>query len=424
MAILTNKSLSSYIITVLGLFAFIALVLCYLLLNQLNWSNWNIFVFLVVAGLAISGLIWQFRNKILASFDRTLLHIEAVKMEDYNQFSKSDFKSGVTADIHAQLSELSQKLQAHKSQYDQHALLLYQLIDQLDTPMLVFNQRQLLTYANGAFALLYGDPWQVYRLASPRLLGLEKRDGNWHIDKKVHNWQINQSEFIDAGERHLLLVFTNIDSALRASQLNAWQQITRVLGHEIRNSLTPVSSLAESLSAKCDVERDKNALDVISDRCRHLQDFVERYSSLSQELNLNVQNIDVEVFTQQISGLFPDNQITFTNHVKLIKADPTFIEQVFINLIKNAFEAHAKTVQIVFKNKKGMTHISVIDDGHGITNPDNLFVPLYTTKQQGQGIGLTFCRNIVEQHLGSISVANNPSLQNGTCVEVTIPSAS
>ena len=421
MTIFRSKSLSHYIIQIMGLVSGLLMTTCLVLLLQLGWKSWNIFVFLLVLGLALSMLIWNFRNKLVASFDRALLHIEAVKMEDYNQLSKSEFESGVTADLHGELTALSAQLQAHKSQYDQHALLLYQLIDQLDTPVLVFNQRQLLSYANGAFSFLYGEPWQVYRQASPRLLGLAHQNGQWTIHQKHHNWQINQSEFIDAGERHLLLVFTNIDSALRASQLQAWQQIIRVLGHEIRNSLTPVSTLAESLSSKCETPRDKQALDVISERCHHLRDFVERYASLSQELHLDVQMIPIRPFTEQLSALFPDNTIRFTYQIDILKADPTFIEQVFINLIKNAFEADADAVDISFKRKQSKIIIEIADNGHGIKNPDNLFVPLYTTKQQGQGIGLTFCRNIVEQHKGRISATNNPVPGTGATVTITLP---
>ncbi len=421
MAIFKSKSFNTYIMGVMGAYSTLLLLLCYLLLVQLDWKSWNLFIVLVIVAMVLAGITWKFRNKVIASFDRALLHIEAVKMEDYNQFSKSDFEQGVTASLHKELTELSKQLQLHKSQYDQHALLLYQLIDQLNTPMLVFNQRQLLTYANNAFSLLYENPWQVYRLASPRLLGLEKVNGQWKINKSDQNWQINQSEFIDGGERHFLLVFTNIDSALRASQLNAWQQIIRVLGHEIRNSLTPVSSLAESLSNKCDIPRDKQALEVISERCRHLQDFVARYSSLSQTLNLDIQIIDTRSLTHKLSALFPNNAIRFICDADEIKADPAFIEQVLINLIKNAFEANASSVDLIFTVKPDSIAIEIIDNGHGISNPDNLFVPLYTTKPQGQGIGLTFCRNIIEQHGGSIAITNRQSPQKGTCVTVILP---
>jgi signal transduction histidine kinase len=402
-------------------FALFFLFAVFMILKMANWQSWNIALALVIWGLVLLISMLRFRGRILAPFNRALLHIEAVKVEDYNQYAKSYFSEGVTADFHNELTMLSEKMQTHKSQYDQHALLLYQLIDQLNTPMMVFNQKQKLTYANAAFSILYGQPWQMYRLASARLLGLSKTEQGWHLPNKKEQWHVSQSEFIDSGERHQLLVFTNIDSALRASQLNAWQQITRVMSHEIRNSLTPVSSLAESLATKLGSSRERQALAIISERCHHLQDFVNRYSSLSQQLNLSRQEVDVGHFCQRLKGLFSIRQLDFVIAIPTVWADPTFIEQVFINLIKNAYEAEAHTVQLMFTQIKQQFVIKIIDDGHGFANTENLFVPLFTTKQQGQGIGLTFSRNIVEQHGGSIDMINNPPPKKGMTVTITLP---
>jgi nitrogen fixation/metabolism regulation signal transduction histidine kinase len=421
MPIFKSKTLDNYIVQALSCFIAVFLLLIYWVLQQAQWQGWNIGLALVISALCLIYAMMRFKHRIISSFERALLHIEAVKVEDYNQYAKSDFKAGVTADFHHELNLLSEHMQTHKSQYDQHALLLYQLIDQLDTPMLVFNQKQKLTYANGAFSSLFGQPWQMYRLASPKLLGLTYTEQGWKLPSKDQQWHVSQSEFIDSGERHQLLVFTNIDSALRASQLNAWQQIIRVMGHEIRNSLTPVSSLAESLSDKLASPREKQALAVISERCHHLQDFINRYSSLSQTLNLNTQAIPIENLTTQLKGLFPDKQLTVSSKAQSIIADPTFIEQVFINLVKNAFEADASQVKIEISEKGQQSIIKIIDDGHGLANTDNLFVPLFTTKQQGQGIGLTFCRNIIEQHGGKIDMSNNPELAKGMTVLVSLP---
>jgi signal transduction histidine kinase len=421
MPIFKSKSLSAYIFYVLACFALLFLTcVCWILVTA-DWQAWNIGLTLVVLGLFLLMGIMRFKHRVISSFDRALLHIEAVKVEDYNQYAKSEFKEGVTANFHNELTMLSEKMQTHKSQYDQHALLLYQLIDQLDTPMLVFNQKQKLTYANAAFSTLFGQPWQMYRLASPKLLGLIYTDKGWHLPSKDQQWHVSQSEFIDTGERHQLLVFTNIDSAIRASQLNAWQQIIRVMGHEIRNSLTPVSSLAESLASNSDSAREKQALAVISERCHHLQDFVNRYSSLSQTLNLDLQQLNVAMFEERLKGLFSQNNLIFTHKSQWLWADPTFIEQVFINLLKNAFEAQATQVTIEIREKAQQTLIKIVDDGHGLANTDNLFVPLFTTKQQGQGIGLTFCRNIIEQHGGSIEIKNNLAPQKGMTATLVLP---
>ena len=424
MSIFKSKSLNAYILAVLGCFALLFLLSVFWILVVADWQAWNIGLILVVLGLFLFMGIMGFKHRVMSSFDRALLHIEAVKVEDYNQYAKSEFKEGVTAHFHNELTMLSEKMQTHKSQYDQHALLLYQLIDQLDTPMLVFNQKQKLTYANAAFSTLFGQPWQMFRLASPKLLGLFYTQKGWHLPSKDQQWHVSQSEFIDSGERHELLVFTNIDSAIRASQLNAWQQIIRVLGHEIRNSLTPVSSLAESLASKSVSDREKQALAVISERCHHLQDFVNRYSSLSQTLNLDLQQINVAMFTERLKGLFSHNNLMFANKSQWLWADPTFIEQVFINLLKNAFEAQATQVKIEITEKAQQSLIKIIDDGHGFANTDNLFVPLFTTKQQGQGIGLTFCRNIIEQHGGSIEIKNNSAPQKGMTVSIVLPLSS
>lgn len=421
MPIFKNKSLNAYIFNVLaGCSLLLLLLICWILVSA-DWQVWNIGLTLVVVGLVLLLAIMRFKHRIMSSFERALLHIEAVKVEDYNQFAKSEFKEGVTAEFHEELTMLSKQMQTHKSQYDQHALLLYQLIDQLDTPMLVFNQKQKLTYANAAFSSLFGQPWQMFRLASPKLLGLIYTDKGWHLPSKDQQWHVSQSEFIDSGERHQLLVFTNIDSAIRASQLNAWQQIIRVMGHEIRNSLTPVSSLAESLASKSVSTREQQALGVISERCHHLQDFVNRYSSLSQNLALDLQKLDAVSFGERLKALFSQHKVTFATKTQWLWADPTFIEQVFINLLKNAFEADATAVKIEIKEKAQYSQIKVVDNGHGLANTDNLFVPLFTTKQQGQGIGLTFCRNIIEQHGGSIDIRNNSASQKGMTATITLP---
>jgi two-component system nitrogen regulation sensor histidine kinase NtrY len=421
MPIFKSKSLSAYIFYVLACFALLfVLSICWILVSA-DWQAWNIGLTLVVVGLFLLMAIMRFKHRVISSFDRALLHIEAVKVEDYNQYAKSEFKEGVTANFHNELTMLSEHMQTHKSQYDQHALLLYQLIDQLDTPMLVFNQKQKLSYANAAFSTLFGQPWQMFRLASPKLLGLVYTDKGWYLPSKDQQWHVSQSEFIDTGERHQLLVFTNIDSAIRASQLNAWQQIIRVMGHEIRNSLTPVSSLAESLASKSTSAREKQALAVISERCHHLQDFVNRYSSLSQTLALDLQQINVPMFADRLKALFSQHNLTFTNNSQWLWADPTFIEQVFINLLKNAFEAQATKVEIKITEKNQQTLIKIIDDGHGLANKDNLFVPLFTTKQQGQGIGLTFCRNIIEQHGGTIDMKNNSADKKGMTATLILP---
>lgn len=260
----------------------------------------------------------------------------------------------------------------------------------------------------------------MFRNASPKLLNLTKRDNKWQLDKQSQQWQISQSEFIDDGQTHQLLVFTNVESVKRESQQTAWQQIIRVMSHEIRNSLTPVSSLAESLATRSSSDRDQKALALIHERCHHLQDFVSRYSSLSQQFSLEPKQIATAQLQERLSGLFNTQQLQIDSQCQWIWADQTFIEQVLINLIKNSVEANSEHIQLLIRQAGQHNEIIIIDNGHGFANLDNLFVPLFSTKSQGQGIGLNFCRNIIEQHQGSITLENNK--EAGVTVTIKLPS--
>jgi two-component system nitrogen regulation sensor histidine kinase NtrY len=416
-----------------------------LLLTYLGWDRQLPLFWLILGNISFialySWLIVGIKGRVMRSFTRATLHVEALQQEDYNQFAKSTFPAGEVFEFHHKLKKLSEQLQAQKSQYDQHVYLVYQLISQLDTPVLVFNEKQQLTLGNDAFIALFKQPWQMFRHASAQLLGLayseqgteqyseknpEKRNNHhWKfIDiEQQSKWQIRHSEFLDDGETHQLLIFLNIEPALRQSQLKAWQQIIRVLGHEIRNSLTPVSSMAETLLDKTENTRDKMVLEVITERCLHLQSFVNRYGSISQTLQLNSRWLKVRRLISSVSSLFESLEIITDISVEEIWADGELLEQVLINLFKNAKEAHATklTISINFARdgKESYYQLNIIDNGQGFANLDNLFVPLYTTKLEGQGIGLSFCRNIIEQHQGEISLKNNA--EQGVNVVISLP---
>ncbi len=363
-------------------------------------------------------------KRTLIAFKRFSMHLEVVHNNDYCQYAKPAFSAGKVIEFHRDLEKLSSHLQLLKSRYDQHVFLVYQLIGQLDSPILIFDQHPQLTYANSAFNKLFPQPWQIFRHSSPGLLGFEFVDNNWRFKEKARDsiWQIRHSEFIDQGKTHQLMVFINIESALKQSQLCAWKQLIRVLGHEIHNSLTPVSALAQGLSLKSQSDRDKQALTVITERCQHLQDFVNRYASITKPFHLNCQSLSVTNIGKRIQGLFKDIHLDVEFKTERFWADPAFIEQVLINVIKNAAEASkpGEKIKLTFSEGSNKSLIEVIDSGHGFANLDNLFVPLYSTKQNGKGIGLSFCRNIIEHHKGTIDLVNNTNAQ-GVTVSISLP---
>ncbi|MGB1199229.1 MAG: sensor histidine kinase [Thalassotalea sp.] len=424
MALIKSKSLETFIVVKLGLlFTGIALLIA-LLAWQYGISFLWIIVVLFSVFLYSFWYIVSFKRQVMRAYTRSTLHVDAISQEDYNQFGKSAFSQGKVKALHQQLKQLSEKLQQQKSNNDQHVYLVYQLIAQLDAPIIIFNQSHQLTFGNDAFYHLFNQSWQMFRHASPELLGLEYQQSTWSlIDKsKRAKWQIRHSEFIHEGEQHQLLVFINIEPALRESQLNAWQQIIRVLSHEIRNSLTPVSSMAETLADKSNDKRDQQVLGVITERCLHLQSFVERYSSLSRQFSVHSQPIPIDYLVNKVlAGLFKQLTLTLNASTEHVFADRALLEQVLINLVKNSAEAGATKVSIDVGQQDQYTILEIADNGHGFTNINNLFVPLYTTKKNGQGIGLNFCRNIIEQHGGIMELHNND--EKGVTVMLLLPTA-
>jgi nitrogen fixation/metabolism regulation signal transduction histidine kinase len=386
-----------------------------------HWSLANIASATFIVAVIIWLLFSYVYKRTIIAFKRASMHLEAVHNDDYCQYAKPAFSTGKVVDFHHDLENLSSHLQQLKSRYDQNIFLVYRLIEQLDSPILVFNQHPQLTYANAAFNKLFPQPWQIFRHSSPALLGFEFIENNWRFkDKKQDSkWQIRHSEFIDHGQTHQLMIFINIESALRQSQLSAWQQLIRVLGHEIHNSLTPVSALAQGLSLKAEGDREKQALTVITERCQHLQDFVSRYASITKPFHLNCQMLEVSNIAKRMQGLLKDVNLVVECNAKRFWADPAFIEQVLLNIIKNADEASEpeEKIKLIFSETANTSLIEIIDNGHGFANMDNLFVPLYSTKQNGQGIGLSFCRNIIEHHKGTMKLVNN---DNGPGVTVSI----
>lgn len=417
-----SLSLELYITLLVGGLCLVAILLAGMIGWQHNLSYLWLGLFLLCALIFTIWLTNTSKRVIISAFQRASLQIDAILQDDYNQIAKAPFKKGIVADFHSQLRQLSKQLLEQKSHYDQQAFLVYQLIAQLDTPVLVFNAKHQLSFGNDAFTQLYNQPWQLSRHASASLLGLERNGSEWHIsdEQTRKKWQIKYSEFIDDGEVHHLLVFINLEPVLRESQLAAWQQLIRVLGHEIRNSLTPVSSMAETLANRAASEREKMALDVISERCHHLQSFVERYASVSKPLQVQKQWIDAEKLITPVIGLFNDLEIINNTANTEVYADSTLIEQVLINVFKNAKEAQASQLELTLTEHETHVTIDIIDNGQGFANLDNLFVPLYTTKADGNGIGLSLCRNIVEQHSGTMLLINNPN-QTGVTVTIQLP---
>ncbi|WP_160290440.1 sensor histidine kinase [Pseudoalteromonas luteoviolacea] len=358
-----------------------------------------------------------------SSYVRSTTQLEACRNRDFSQRAKARFTAGIIGDFHHQLNQLSDDLLTSKNNEDKDSILLLRLVKQLNTPILVFDERLQLSFGNQACTTLFNQPWQTLRFTSAARLGLVHQP-SWHFSDEKHQqrWQVRHSNFNHNGHTYHLLVMTDIQIALREQELKAWQRLIRVISHEIRNSLTPVSTMLERLRHRANNERDSAAFDVIVERCEHLAEFVKRYAQLQQSVTVKATQQPFSQLCMELSALFPQANWQLEGQHLTLNCDVTLLKQVLINLTKNALEACSGTPQLTLslKLKNHTATICLTDNGHGLINSDNLFVPFYSTKERGEGIGLMLCQHLTEQMNGQLQLINRTDDQQGASAVITL----
>jgi two-component system nitrogen regulation sensor histidine kinase NtrY len=397
----------------------------------LAWSTIGLLL-----GIIYSCLVIALYRLVITPFYSLTSLTEALKMEDYTLRAKSPFSQGIVAKLFGELSSLSQNLQVSKTRYDQQMFLLYGLIEQLESPVLVLNQDDQLQHANPAVSLLFSVPWQTLKQSPAQKLGLKKLNGFWGFDENNplnigKKWQIRQSEYKENNNNYQLLMLNNISQELQKNEQQAWQNIIRILNHEVRNSLTPISALSQNLLDMPDLsaEQCQQAIKIIDNRSNNLLAFIDSYSDLAKLPLPNAQQFDLAELLHDIGNLVQQVTIKLSSPL-IIKADKGQLEQVLLNLIKNAKEAQLSKTKInkdveqesetnkdievhVLKSEKQVV-IKVLDQGCGIANTANLFIPFYTTKETGSGIGLALSRQIIANHQGELTLTNRTDIADIT----------
>jgi len=231
-------------------------------------------------------------------------------------------------------------------------------------------------------------------------------------------WGVRRSTFRERGLPHELLVLTDLSRTLREEERRAWQRLVRVLGHEMNNSLAPIKSLAASLEIllqrqppPADWQDDaRSGLKSIAARADALNRFMEAYARLARLPPPQKEDVDLGELARRVVKLEPRLRVNLLPGPEArISADAAQIEQALINLVHNAVDASLETGGVVsmgWRANGDCVEVFIDDEGHGIMNPTNLFVPFFTTKPEGSGIGLALSRQIAEAHGGSLSVSN------------------
>jgi nitrogen fixation/metabolism regulation signal transduction histidine kinase len=231
-------------------------------------------------------------------------------------------------------------------------------------------------------------------------------------------YDVRRGAFRQDGRPHTLLVLADVTRALREEELQAWRRLVRVLSHEINNSLAPIRSIAGTLQTLLgrkprpdDADDDlQRGLQVIAGRSEALVRFMSAYARLARLPAPQRSPLDVALWVRRIAALETRVVVDIQPGPPIrIAADGDQLDQLLINLIRNAADAATETgggVRVRWSSDNGTVAVEVEDDGPGLASSSNLFVPFFTTKKQGSGIGLVLSRQIAEAHGGSLKLEN------------------
>jgi nitrogen fixation/metabolism regulation signal transduction histidine kinase len=236
-------------------------------------------------------------------------------------------------------------------------------------------------------------------------------------------WGLRRTTFREQGMAHTLVVLTDLSRALREEERAAWQRLVRVLAHELNNSLAPIKSIAGTMTALLkrptrteDWEQDmQRGLEVISSRAEALNRFVGAYTQLARLPQPKLGEVEVSAWIQRVVVLETRLPVRVEPGPPLtIDADSDLLDQLLINLVRNAVDASLETrggVKVSWGRNSSALEVLVEDEGVGLSNSANLFVPFFTTKKNGSGIGLVLSRQIAEAHGGTITLENRKERQ-------------
>ncbi len=317
----------------------------------------------------------------------------------------------------------TQRLGAHEAE-----ALLDKVMDEIPVAVFAFDEDCHLALVNRSGELLLARPEKVLLGHSAAELGLgecltgePEQIAELDLPGAKGRFKMHREPFREGGKRHELLVLADVSAPLREEERQAWRRIVRVLGHEINNSLAPIRSLAGSLRNL--ISRDPldadwredvtSGLDVIASRSDSLNRFMAAYASLARLPAPTKVVQPIAPLVRRAAGLEQRANVKVTPGPDLeVAMDGDQIEQVLINLIKNAVEAAGETgggVEVTWADADARIEVCVCDEGPGIGTTSNLFVPFFTTKPKGSGIGLVLCRQIAEAHGGTLTLENRAS---------------
>jgi nitrogen fixation/metabolism regulation signal transduction histidine kinase len=388
-----------------------------------------LFVTLIVYGLLVEHVVRPLQ---------TLTNVvSALREDDYAFRARGSATGDVLGELAIEVNALADMLQDQRAGALEASALLRRVVGSIDAPVLAFDPAGVLRLMNPAAENVLALPTD--NIGQPaEELGLnglldEPDEGIVELEQDGRNtrWMVHRSTFRQRGVPHALLLLTDVSAALREEERQAWQRLIRVLGHEINNSLAPIKSIAGTLRTQLisgvatDEDLDRG-LHIVETRAESLHRFVQAYRQLAQLPPPRLQKTSLAPLLERTLALEQRLSAEIIGGPEVtLTIDPDQVEQMLINLVRNAVEAALTSrtgkprVQVGWQIDAGKVIIGIEDNGPGIANDSNLFVPFYTTKSGGSGVGLALARQIVEAHAGSVRLINRKA--GGARAVVTLP---
>lgn len=401
-----------------------------------------LFVLVIAWALAISTLCEQITKPL-----QTLANVvAALREDDYSFRARGARRNDALGDLAIEVNALASMLQSQRAGALEAMALVERVMNSMQSPVIAFDPEGRLKLLNPAGERALGLETRkalgqtAAQLRLEHLLLAQDNDVlSFEGVQQTAKWVVKRTSFRLRGVPHTLLVLADVSVALREEERQAWERLIRVLGHEINNSLTPIKSIAGSLrfslQSKNIIGEDREdftgGLEVIESRAESLNRFLQAYRQLMGLPAPKPRPIVVWELLDRVARLETRLSLTMIpgESGTTIVADEDQLQQALINLVRNAVEAaqspdangRSPQVKMTWETVGNDVVISILDNGAGLSNAGNLFVPFYTTKPSGTGIGLVLAQQIAQAHRGSVQLTNRTDGQPGCRADFRLP---
>lgn len=386
---------------------------------------WTVGVLLVLFWL---GFAFGVRKRVAMPLQTLANVLSALREGDYSLRARGSRRDDSLGELVLEANALGETLHHQRLFALEATALLRKVMEEIDVAVFTFDAEGRLRLINRAGERLLAQPSErvlgmtavelglvdCLEAPAPSILSMNFPGGGHGATR----WGVHRSSFREGGKRNRLLVLSDMSRPLREEELQAWQRLVRVIGHELNNSLAPISSVAGSLQSLLTREppppdwRDdmREGLRIIAGRSEALARFMESYARLARLPKPRLAPVDAGAWIRRVTSLETRLKVVVDPGPEVIlQADGDQLDQLLINLLRNAVDAALETgggVTVKWERGPHQFTMRVLDDGPGLSNTSNLFVPFFTTKPGGSGIGLVLSRQIAEAHGGTFTLSN------------------